>query len=558
MGIIENYKNLFMEPAEFTSSVLDEGWPWWAYALIVAAWNLPGVAMALVVYGLLLGWIAIPIALVTFLIPFLGVLIMNAPFKKDTSWSEIFQVNLAFIAYATPVYTVLYLFMLLMLAISIFISSFIPVIFAYLILIVAAIWLTVSLFRALAELHMTSPWKMFLWVVAIGAVLSMIIYASVFAFLNAVMEEKHGPSDEKLRKMRAEDVTKELRADAPEAEIQTILERCDKIGFEDWLCKIQVAERIASTRYERALEICNQLEDGKEKCIQSATAKNPDIDNLVGCESLETIKDIRECYVSAAPAMLNDSQDINRTVYDFITRYCNQLTISPDDPESDEDERCIQQFARVIADANEPWSQEYALKSCNWIANSPNPEWGSRFDYRFDCYANTNTLHLLKPEDIIDYCQSKPRENNCLSSASATYASQNQELVAFKMCTLMNDNRPIYYDFGGIQDCYLNVWESMAPEDVLNTCKDVNTKLHDFKYGDLDCMVEAARIYAERGNKEAAMEVCRDPKVDMTNCGQVIAHEFVQNGELELAKEACKLDRDEQAHRCLNEMELYK
>lgn len=420
MEIIESYKNLFLHPGDFAQDKLVDGWPWWAYALIVMAWNLPGVIFTLVIYSFLAGWMGIPITLIVLLAPFIGVLIVNAPFKKsETTWGEVYQVSLAFVAYSMPVYMALYLLVLgsefLSFITGVAAVSFLMIILSYLALIVSVIWILISFFKALAGLHMTSPWKIFLWVVAIGTIIGVIFGAFMTTFINHALEGKFEPRETVPTETPSLTVVDQARQQLP--------------------------------NMHQALQTCVQNSEDKETA--------------------------RKCYVALAPEILAQSDNLQQTVHDFAIA-CNQIDFK--EPESDERERCKMQFAIAVRNLDRPDAKQLAFEVCNLVAALPNPDYSIHFSYRFDCYKNAEVNDLVNVDDVVEYCSLKHKDANCFNDASVWYIQQQNLTLAVYMCNNITDQHPLYYNPRIPDDCYIRVGgyarscESLPSRNEIDRC----------------------------------------------------------------------------------------
>jgi len=182
MEILESYKNLFVSPRDFSSDKLVDGWPWWAYYIMIFVINLPIVIMNVFLGAAFGGMGTIYMAVYSIIAPFVFVLFINAPFKKKgTTWPEIYQVNFAYHAYVMPlmlVYTLMQFGMLYFLF-----KSFAGVMILALIMLVGGVWLLVSYFKILSELHNASAWKIFGWTLLIGLIVGAIMYGITMSML---------------------------------------------------------------------------------------------------------------------------------------------------------------------------------------------------------------------------------------------------------------------------------------------------------------------------------------------------------------------------------------
>lgn len=289
MEVFEHYKNLFFHPADFANDKLTDGWPWWAYALIVVGVNLLLLLPQILVsfFGKM-GMVTLAIVALSVISPFLFILIINAPFKtKHVTWGEVFQVNFAYSAYSLPIYGILSLLYLLFVGIGFLTSVWILVIFGtilFLLFTVVIVWLMISYVKILAELHSTSAWMVFGWIVLLSFI-AFIIFGVIYGFaLNAMFGGMQEPQPKHLR---AKDVLSkiELSPKTTEAELQAVIAECDAVPVEDWLCRIQVAEKISMWDHQRALRLCSESFENQSssygECVQrvaeAISASNPDV-----------------------------------------------------------------------------------------------------------------------------------------------------------------------------------------------------------------------------------------------------------------------------------------
>jgi len=190
MGVIENYKEFFKNPRDWAMEVLDEGWELWVYALIML-----GVSILMAAPMVILAYVskiaAILLTLFQIAWPFIAVLILNAPFKKpQMTWVEVYKVNLAFWIHTFPVSAIGLVIYGLALLVAMYLPALGIILFilTFIGLMALFIWMMINYFRALSELHDTSPWKIFLMAVAIGIALQIIFYAVTFAWLASIFK----------------------------------------------------------------------------------------------------------------------------------------------------------------------------------------------------------------------------------------------------------------------------------------------------------------------------------------------------------------------------------
>ncbi len=179
MEILENYKNLFLHPRDFASDKLDESWPWWVYALIVLGLNI-AVAFLQTRLGVSL-YEAYVTQVGAFIFAFLGIFIINQPFRKKLKISEYYQVNLAFQAYGAFVYILIYVIMA-----AVMLISPLLVLLPALLSPIVGIWLIVSYCKALSELHNVSAWAIFAMMIVATIILTIIsfFFLSSWIFLS--------------------------------------------------------------------------------------------------------------------------------------------------------------------------------------------------------------------------------------------------------------------------------------------------------------------------------------------------------------------------------------
>ncbi len=526
MGIIENYKNLFLHPRDFANDALDEGWPWWAYALIVIGWNLvsliPFFLLSVFLADSIKAWgFVVLVAAAIILFPFFMIFVVNGPFKqKDMTFGEVYQVNLAYIAYATPLFLLFsILYMLSAAAILVSLTFAFALLIVGLVFMVATVWITISYLKILSELHNTSPWKIFGWSIIVSIMISVVYYGAMYAILEnkvAKLEEKNTFSAEgvHIESERAY-LLKNLAPSSSEEDIQAALELCKE--FDSRNCPIAAARKILPDQYERALQICRDEAEGD-------------------------FTKIRECYMQLAPAVLEKSNDVASTIYDFSIK-CNQIAL--DDSSSDEDERCLSQFAIAVAGSNIEDAKQQALSVCNWIASSPNPDYSQYFSFRFECYKNTENLGAITPEQIKDFCNSRQRSTQCLYDASAMYLEQQKLNDAFLMCTKIEDST-MYFDESIFAQCHVSVWDQMEGEQILMTWNaPAILRRYDFL-----CMTKAAIKFAEEG-KPDAIDLCLQIISRAGSCANVVAIYYLEQGNLDMAQQLCSRVEGEEKQACL-------
>lgn len=188
MKIFEDYENLFFDPRDFANDKLGKhAWPWWAYALVLLTWSILSLVLIAVFIPAVghVDWTPVIIlAIIGYVFMFLGILIINEPFRY---WSglkrkEYFQACLAFLAYTVPIgiairFVGIISFDELM---TLFLAAYNLTFFDFIQLAIyplgaiVNIWLLVSGLKIVSEIHQTKVWKVLVMVISTLIVLSII------------------------------------------------------------------------------------------------------------------------------------------------------------------------------------------------------------------------------------------------------------------------------------------------------------------------------------------------------------------------------------------------
>ncbi len=166
MKTLTEYKNLFLHPRKFAKNRLKTSWPWWAYLLAILGWNIAILATSQIFY-VEFGQAAIAQG-ISLVLSIVVIFVINQPFRKKLSIKEYYTANLAFQAYAAPLY------FLISLLVRYALTSLLFVGIIMLISGIAMVWITTAYCKFISELHKASAWKVFGMVVLTGILITII------------------------------------------------------------------------------------------------------------------------------------------------------------------------------------------------------------------------------------------------------------------------------------------------------------------------------------------------------------------------------------------------